>query len=312
MLKRIVTIILLSSYSTIPALQASVDLVHRAPIEFERDLQWPLPPHEDSMLSVLLHDFARYRTTNTAFHAGNLIQHSLWVTATVAKYWDEASPWIREILPVYKQLTLLGALFHDIGKAGDGITSFKAKFDHPRIGFDYVLGRKQYKLVSGKTFDVHAMLLSYGFTENDIKRLAIVIGAHWFMGGIIMKNFGFTQHGVVEETKAAFGFEGHKLLEDPQYRRRRQFIYAQYIESLKILAQEASYNNGIIDKDLLLMAVLISVSDVQGMHRVDYANDTMHLLTIDELYPGTVNIWNLGGYEQYGLPIRQELLSLFV
>lgn len=137
-----------------------------------------------SPLEVLISDMQQYRTTNARFHAGHVFEHSVWVSRASINLLN--SEWktkcdCRESI----RNVILAAILHDIGKCGDLVLEFNEKPGHPLQGFEYLTGRKEYKLVDGRVFDFAGLYTYLGLSNDDVAFMAIVAGMHHDLGGLM-------------------------------------------------------------------------------------------------------------------------------
>jgi hypothetical protein len=242
----------------------------------------------------LLNDFKNYITQNVNVHAGNLYEHSLWTAITVVQWWQEKNAWIEGINAKFKDLTIMASLFHDIGKAGDLKYLYKEKENHPYFGLEYIAGYRDYHVVKNliNPFDFKSYCADLGFQERDQKILAILVGVHWEFGGIVLKGIAD-----LEKNGKATPEEKNK-------------VFARYLMILQDLAFDVSYNNGIIDDQLLRMAILITAADVKGAKGNYYPNSII-VEAPQEPHPAKKDAYSAYAYETQGIVLRNELLHYF-
>ncbi len=150
----------------------------------------------------IINDFKKYKTTNTDFHAGDLLEHSAWAAFYVndlftsldmdnplhkvwnQRYVDEAER--NGVTVDYQKVLILAAFLHDIGKGGDGKTTYYDKPDHEMIGATYI-NTKSYRDVNGNRIDLEKMFNDFGLSDLEISIITVLVEGHWLIGKIINK-----------------------------------------------------------------------------------------------------------------------------
>jgi len=151
----------------------------------------------------LIKDFEKYKTTNTDFHAGDLIEHSTWAAFYVndlytnldmdnplhkvwnQQYVDEAQ---RAGINVDdKKVLILAAFLHDIGKGGDGNTTYYDKPDHEITGATYI-DLNSYRDINSNIIDLEKMFNDFGLSELEVNIIKVLVGGHWLIGKVIGKS----------------------------------------------------------------------------------------------------------------------------
>ena len=150
----------------------------------------------------IINDFKKYKTTNTEFHAGDLLEHSAWAAFYVNdlftnldmnnplhKVWnqlivDEAER--NGVTVDYQKVLILSAFLHDIGKGGGGKTTYYDKPDHEMIGAIYI-NTKSYRDVNGDTIDLEQMFNDFGLSDLEISIITVLVEGHWLIGKVITK-----------------------------------------------------------------------------------------------------------------------------
>ncbi len=148
----------------------------------------------------LIKDFEKYKTTNTDFHAGDLIEHSTWAAFYVndlytnldmdnplhkvwnQQYIDEAQR--AGITVDDKKVLILAAFLHDIGKGGDGNTTYYDKPDHEITGATYI-DLNSYRDINSNNIDLEKMFNDFGLTELEVNIIKVLVGGHWLIGKVI-------------------------------------------------------------------------------------------------------------------------------
>jgi hypothetical protein len=239
----------------------------------------------------LLEHMGMYKLTTPKFHAGNLLHHSLWTCRSLGQWFDEKKIWV-EGLEQHKLIIMLGGLFHDIGKAGDGNYFYDQKPTHPCNGFALLSLKKNFFLEDGSTLNLRNIYRELEITPAEQRFLAILVAIHWEFG-LIMKNVNSNPHTTLDR-------ECHD-----------------YLNKLRSICKQAGFNNGTPTKQLIHAAVAVSAADVRGIQPNPYRNDTLMTLLsrffIDGFqlpcYTG-FDAYQVFQLEKEGLPIRDKLCSL--
>jgi len=249
-------------------------------------------------LEVLLNDMRQYRTTNAKFHAGHVFEHSVWVARASINLLN--SEWktkcdCRESM----RNIVLASLLHDIGKCGDGITSFNEKPEHPLQGFEYLTGQKDYILVDGSKFDFAALFRFLGFEADDLAFISIVAGMHHDLGGLM--------RGLNAMDQECFG---------------------KAIDKLDILIYRSGYKGGKLShgskeyRKLIKYICLISAADVISAQVVPFCEThlvmdgmtgirfSLHANTRAESLSDGLNGYKFFNYDVIGIKARACWLSL--
>ena len=148
----------------------------------------------------LIKDFEKYKTTNTDFHAGDLIEHSTWAAFYVNDLFtnlDMNNPlhnvWNQSIVDEaernginidYQKVLILAAFLHDIGKGGDGNTNYYDKPDHEITGATYI-DLNSYRDINSNRIDLEKMFNDFGLSELEVNIIKVLIGGHWLIGKVI-------------------------------------------------------------------------------------------------------------------------------
>ena len=64
----------------------------------------------------------------------------LWVAKSMAQLYDNNSVWVKNLMQE-RELMIIAAFMHDIGKTGDLQYLYTTKPEHPQAGVDYFLKR---------------------------------------------------------------------------------------------------------------------------------------------------------------------------
>lgn len=145
----------------------------------------------DDIVREFFRQLSYYKTTNNAFHSGDLLQHSIWCLLFAEQIvLREINNYNQSIL---KKIAIL-ALIHDIGKM-DPVNCIKRKNSmvyfslpsHPRLGSDYIKKIKQLPILDKDMnivdyFDMDRLLAAFGIEEQDVETSAMVVDHHWDFG----------------------------------------------------------------------------------------------------------------------------------
>jgi len=154
-------------------------------------------------MNDILEEMRKFKVieTDTCWHCGDLYEHSIWTML----YLDEALinnssmilPFRGNITiehmgskyPEIRRLLNIAALFHDIGKIGDGLYEYVRKPEHPYTGMCYTLTGK----INSDTHQInfHAALFDMGLSSDKIVILSGLIYSHW--------DFGYYLHRAIYE-----------------------------------------------------------------------------------------------------------------
>ena len=232
-------------------------------------------------------DYRTYKSINKTWHAGHPYAHAKWTANIIAHWFDTEHYWVHGLTVKDVRLAALAGFMHDVGKAGDTATQFVWKVDHPRDGFDYLLGRKQYQTAEGTDFNFSAYFRQLGITQQEQKIIAIVTGIHYDFGVIVLSGL-------------AKGKPAEHLSE-------------LYIKKLEKLCKQADYNNGIVDRRLLMLAMLVSVADIKANTPFYYPSKVLGTLPEAEAaYDGSiVNKYVKFKVEHVGQRARYMILNYF-
>ena len=119
-------------------------------------------------------------------HWGDLFEHSTWVSKAIEKWFVKKDEWC-EGLENHKRVLIVAGFLHDIGKAGDLEFVFERKPNHPRDGFDYMRGTKEFKVPnSDSPFNFDEYFKQLSVTEEERKIIEILAANHWDLAGYVM------------------------------------------------------------------------------------------------------------------------------
>ena len=264
------------------------------------------------LLKVLMNDIGYYKTTNSGFHAGHLLHHSLWVEQTIAGWCDEGHFWCQGPFDNVANMQLskhdcylaaVAGFLHDIGKAGgyrDGeskITKdekgfvkeiyYFTKEGHSQVGFEYLMGMRPYQLVYDKSFfGFDDFFKALGIDPEERKLIAIVVGMHW--------NFGIVM------VKAAQ--EGKNL----------EKASDKFLTQLQSYVDQAGYDDNEIDERIVRIAVLVGAADVKGSQPSIGGKTILFdtFIEMSRIYP-TSDKYQTFDFEQSGKRAFAALLTYF-
>ena len=146
-------------------------------------------------LKSLADQMRLYVTLPSRHHKSNTVaDHAIWVARTIHKWFQyEKHPWTEHIWYEFQNITLLAAFLHDIGKVGDldfhSLESLGVKPDHPFKGYEYILSKLVFKVLSKDERVSHHNLLDYlgcTFNKVDVTVLALVVALHHYFGQLLM------------------------------------------------------------------------------------------------------------------------------
>ena len=128
-------------------------------------------------MDLILADMEKYKTTNSDFHSGDVIQHSIW-SALYMNLFKIQSGIVKDIPKKYRYLMVVAAVLHDIGKCGDNVFTFFDKPAHPEIGGYYFEKGKYINI------DLKQVIEEYDL-KNHYTTIYFLVRWHWMIGGII-------------------------------------------------------------------------------------------------------------------------------
>lgn len=164
---------------------------------FERDTDNPLDWQHNSTappdgIKQIIKSMKQYQTSNMDFHGGSPYHHSVWTALWTevqilnnSRWWVQAKTVaqhykVTDFLARLEKLSVFAAFIHDIGKFGDGIKWFYDKPDHPKVGGEYVSGKRDFMLSDTKTVKLTDLLKGYDADEQ--KYIAWIAAGHYDFG----------------------------------------------------------------------------------------------------------------------------------
>lgn len=172
----------------------------------KRNLANPLDWQHSSLkdapveISLLLDQMALYKSTNVDFHAGNLLEHSIWSLLFAEQLVLNNTKYGIPDLDVQKKIAAT-AFIHDIGKMApnsDRVTKrthdcvYFSIPEHPEIGGDYIRGTRPLPILGDNmkqigSFNIYNLLGELGFRQDDLPALAKIIDLHWEFGNYLQR-----------------------------------------------------------------------------------------------------------------------------
>lgn len=244
-------------------------------------------------LHDLIDDFKNYITTNVGFHDGDLYQHSIWTALIVDKWFKDHESWTNGLDRRDRELAVLAALLHDIGKSGDLDFTFYTKPGHEIKGLEYLLGKKTFDLAHDKVFNFVKFFKDLGISKDEVKIISILVGCHNQLGILLKK--------LPKKIK--------KLDELSKFKSDIQNFFI----SIHNVLVMADYKKK-IDSKLLKLIILICLADVKGSKKVDLIKPLKIFdLTIEKspdfVHSGCPDNFAKFGYDTRGRKICEFLLD---
>lgn len=234
----------------------------------------------------LFADLKKYKKIRGDCHAGHLYEHMVWVTKAMDQLFEKKSSWLQGIDASDRRIMTIAAFMHDIGKAGDLEYNYLVKPTHPRVGFEYILGKRKYYLNSnGSTYNFNRWCKHMDIKDQDRATLAVLVGMHQEFGKVL---------SVMKQNKIS-----------------TTVLFNQFITDLETYTYEANYNGGMPDERIMRMSIALCRADLHGMFPVDqpikeFPEIKDHPQTLDAtpLIPGVI-------VDTAGYLVAQALLSHF-
>ena len=152
-------------------------------------------------IANLIKEMKRYVTLNIDFHSGNVYEHSVWTALWCQRFIRQNSKWIQGIDPTIFNTVIIACFLHDIGKIGDGITTYYDKQNHPQKGRDYFkIDGPELRLENGSSLNMNNLLTAFNMNSNLNKTIITsVIKLHWDFGDTL-RQFRANRDPVFRET----------------------------------------------------------------------------------------------------------------
>lgn len=151
----------------------------------------------EEIVRQFLEQMSYYKSTNVDFHAGNLLEHSVW-SLLFAEQLVMGTKYGAPSVEIQKKIAAI-AFIHDIGKMAPNET-IKRQHDriyysiptHPKIGSDYIKGFLKFPLLDNNmnevgVFDILRFLGALGFKDEDVPVISKIIDLHWEFGNYLNK-----------------------------------------------------------------------------------------------------------------------------
>jgi HD-GYP domain-containing protein (c-di-GMP phosphodiesterase class II) len=160
-------------------------------------IDWQFNTYEkaEKIIQQFIQQMSYYKSTNVDFHAGNLLEHSIW-SLLFAEQLVVNSKYGSPSIDVQKKIATI-AFIHDIGKMIVSET-IQRKHDriyysipnHPQIGGDYIRGKLELPLLDSTmnvigNFDTRSLLKAFGLKNRDISFVSKIIDLHWEFGNYL-------------------------------------------------------------------------------------------------------------------------------
>ncbi|MFT6765970.1 MAG: hypothetical protein ACJAZS_000867 [Alteromonas naphthalenivorans] len=234
----------------------------------------------------LFTDLKKYKKIRGDCHAGHLYEHMVWVAKAMDTLFESKSQWLIGINKNDRRIMTIAAFMHDIGKAGDLDYNYLVKPTHPRVGFEYILGKRKYLLnKKGDTYDFDAWCNHMNVKGQDRATLAVLVGMH--------QEFGKALSSMKKKSTVTLS------------------AFNTFIADLEKYTYEANYNGGMPNERIIRMSIALCRADLHGMFPVDKSIKEFpelkdHPQTLDAvpLVPGIV-------VDTAGYLVAQALLSHF-
>lgn len=253
-----------------------------------------------STLNALAAEMRLYPNANNNHHRGATVSdHSIWVARTMHRWLGYRNhPWTYDIAEELRNVALIAAFLHDIGKIGDRdvrtLPEKHLKRDHPYIGFNYIMRWMEFKLQGGSETETGAateltpldVLQNCYFHSSFHKAvIATTVAMHHHLGELLMsvhhylpKYIGITKHE--KNFPAILNISLTRYFYHPALSKSNllsdvlstmvEFKYILYYFDFLHHYQLAGGNLG--DKDQVMQALLIvlgvSAADAYGSHPV--------------------------------------------
>ncbi len=235
--------------------------------------------------SNLADHFRKYKVTIEDAHAGDLFEHSVWVTQITERWFIKKKFWTNGLDESDARLAIIAAFLHDIGKAGDLFFYYPEKRNHPTIGFEYLINKKKFFIDDEELFDVAAWFRVNNVTDEEQKIIAILAAVHREFGLVLMR--------IVQGEK-------------------EEIVFKDFLHEIATYAKKANYNNGNVDKKLVLLSILINVADVKGISNPSYwMGSTLNLPLCKPTHAVFRNAYRTFHHKTKGREVREKLIEYF-
>lgn len=142
-------------------------------------------------LDNLAREMEKYKNANNIHHRGLTVSdHSIWVTRAMHRWLGFVDhPWTVDITD--RNVALIAAFMHDIGKIGDtdteGLKKNTVKPDHPIRGYEYMLNWSQFKTADGvQSSLIDDIINMCSMNPWAVATVATVAALHHHFGELVM------------------------------------------------------------------------------------------------------------------------------
>ena len=240
-------------------------------------------------MEALMEEFSLYENANNSHHIGmTVLDHSIWTTRTVFKWltYSEA-PFISGIRNGLKQICLVSAFLHDIGKIGDldktTLPTKGNKFKHPVDGYAYLNDPKKFKSLKKDVGPYFECITRHKKSATIIK---CVVAMHHYFGLLMKTPDDYTIEFIYSDGKSFLNdvLEIYDLYKQylPDYAPPSpvsamiatitEFKYIAFVNRLtQILIEQGALD--ILDdkplmREIIMCIITVSVADTYGAHSV--------------------------------------------
>lgn len=139
-------------------------------------------------IKIMYDIMSKYKTYNVDFHAGNLIEHSIWTALYLEEWFKTKHTWCNGIRRKYAKIAIFSAFLHDIGKVQEKHFYYNVN-SHPHDGKTLLLDTQ--KVFVNDTdpdlgiLDFNKLFKSLNFTKEDLKLTGFISELHWEFGNCI-------------------------------------------------------------------------------------------------------------------------------
>jgi hypothetical protein len=137
-------------------------------------------------IGKLIMDMRKYKTTNVNNHEGDLLEHSIWTALYLQRILISRED-IQDGIPEsdWNEL-IITAFLHDIGKAGDKVTSYYSKPSHPSDGAKMLMGQKRYITINDENINLDNVLREVNLIDKK-QEISCLIRGHWDFGDCLRR-----------------------------------------------------------------------------------------------------------------------------
>jgi hypothetical protein len=153
----------------------------------------------------LVQEMKKYKTTNINHHAGDLHEHSVWSALFMNSFFTNPD---RDVLmdkllsQGYKNISVIAAFLHDIGKIGDMVYIYYDKPNHAQKGYEYIQGGSIN--VEKGVINLNKLFQQLNIDDRGRKIIAFLIHNHQMIGETILRMRGQPVDDVNQEIYTQF------------------------------------------------------------------------------------------------------------